>query len=81
MMRQEDLHTVLAFITPGILHLLMERRGLAEEEAASLLYNSEMYRTLEDEESKLWRLSYPILYDLLDEELTTGKITWPEEQL
>jgi hypothetical protein len=36
---------------------------------------------LEDEESKLWHLSYPILYDLLEEELTTGKIiNWPEEQ-
>jgi len=35
---------------------------------------------LEDEETMLWHLSYPILYDMLEEELTTGKITFPEEQ-
>jgi hypothetical protein len=29
----------------------------------------------------MWRLGYPLLYDLLEEELTTGKITYPEEQI
>jgi hypothetical protein len=36
---------------------------------------------LEDEETKLWRLGYPLLYDLLEEELSTGRITFPEEQI
>jgi len=68
-------------ITPGILNLLMEERLLSLAEASDVLYNSVLYKTLEDENTKLWRLGYPILYDLLIEEITTGKITFPEEQI
>ncbi|MDR2546670.1 MAG: hypothetical protein LBC96_04050 [Lachnospiraceae bacterium] len=71
---------VIAMITPGILNLLMENRKLSLDEAADLLYRSQLYEALEDEKTKVWRLSYPMLYDMLEEELTTGKITFPEEQ-
>jgi len=77
----KSISPVIALITPGIVRLLMENRRIDLEEAASILYNSQMYRTLEDEQTKLWRLSYLLLYDLLEEELTTGKITFPEEQI
>ena len=76
----KSISPVIAMITPGIVHLLMESRGLSLEEAFDILYNSQLYKTLEDEKTKMWRLGYPILYDLLEEELTTGKITFPEEQ-
>jgi hypothetical protein len=72
---------VIAMITPGIISLLMENRTLNVEEASKALYNSQLYRTLEDEETKLWRLGYPLLYDMLEEELSTGEITFPEEQI
>ena len=78
---EKTISPVIAMITPGIINLLMENRKLSLEEAADLLYNSLLYRTLEDEETKMWRLGYPLLYDLLEEELTTGKITFPEEQI
>jgi hypothetical protein len=77
---QENLGIVLTFITPGIIQLLMDSRCIAAETASMLLYNSRLYKLLEDEETKLWHLSYPILYDMLEEELTTGDITFPEEQ-
>ncbi|MDR1134056.1 MAG: hypothetical protein LBL05_07810 [Synergistaceae bacterium] len=77
---KKDISSVIAFITPGILQLLMENRRLSLEGASEILYNSALYKTLEDERTKVWRLGYPILYDLLEEELTTGDITWPEEQ-
>ena len=76
----KSISPVIAFITPGIITLLMENRKLSLEEASGILYNSKLYKTLEDEETKVWHLSYPLLYDLLEEELTTGNITWPEEQ-
>ncbi len=76
-----NISPVIAMITPGILTLLMENRAVNLEEASSLLYNSQLYKTLEDEESKLWRLGYPLLCDLLEEELETGAITFPEEQM
>jgi hypothetical protein len=71
---------VIAMITPGIIKLLMDNRGLALDEASRILYNSSLYEALEAEHTKAWHLSYPILYDLLEEELATGEITWPEEQ-
>ena len=80
-MDKKSISPVIAIITPGIIKLLMENRKINLEDASDLVYNSRLYQTLEDEETKLWRLGYPLLYDLLEEELTTGKITFPEEQI
>ena len=77
----KSISPVIAIITPGIVNLLMENRGLSLLDASGILYNSQLYKALEDEKTKVWRLGYPLLYDLLDEELTTGKITYPEEQI
>lgn len=77
----ENISSVIALITPGILELLMGNRGIALTEASDLLYGSRLYMALEDEETKVWRLGYPLLYDMLEEELATGQITFPEEQL
>ena len=80
MVNQENLNVALMFITPGIIQLLMDSRHITAEAASILLYNSRLYKLLEDEETKLWHLGYPILHDMLEEELTTGEITFPEEQ-
>lgn len=77
----KSISPIIAMITPGIINLLMENRGLSLPEASDLLYNSQLYKALEDEKTKVWRLGYPLLYDLLEEELATGKITFPEEQI
>jgi len=77
----KNISSVISIITPGIIRLLMENRKLNLVESSEILYNSQLYKTLEDEETKLWRLGYPLLYDMLEEELTTGKITFPEEQI
>ena len=80
MVNQGNLNVVLTFITPGIIQLLMDNRSITLEAASLLLYNSKLYKLLENEDTKLWHLSYPILYDMLEEELTIGEITFPEEQ-
>ena len=77
----KSISPVIAMITPGIVGLLMVNRGLSLEEATNILYNSQLYKALEDEKTKVWRLGYPLLYDMLEEELATGKITYPEEQI
>ena len=77
----KSISPVIAMITPGIINLLMENRGLGLVDASGILYNSQLYKALEDEKTKVWRLGYPLLYDLLEEELTTGNITFPEEQM
>ena len=76
----KNISPVIAMLTPGILTLLMENRGIELTEATDLLYRSQLYKVLENEKTKLWRLGYPLLYDMLEEELATGKITFPEEQ-
>ena len=78
---KNNISSVIAVVTPGIISLLIDDRGMSLDEAASALYNSELYKVLEVEETKLWRLSYPLLYDLLVEELDTGRISFPEEQI
>jgi hypothetical protein len=77
----KNISSVIALITPGVLRLLMDNRKLSLEDAAEVLYNSRLYSLLEDEETKVWRFSYPLLYDLLEEELATGEITFPDEQI
>jgi hypothetical protein len=76
----KSISPIIAMITPGILNLLMDNRNLNLDEASDILYRSRLYQMLENEETKLWRLGYPLLYDMLEEELNTGEITFPEEQ-
>jgi len=81
MTNDTPIYTLLALVTPGILQLLMDTRQINEKRAGELLYNSLLYRKLEDKETRLWRLSSLALYDLLEEELHTGSIVnWPMEQ-
>ena len=77
----KNISPIIAMITPGIINLLIENHGLSLEEASDKLYNSQLYAALEDEKTKVWRLGYPILYDLLEEEMSTGTIIFPEEQI
>ena len=79
-MEQKQLHGILMLIGGEVLNLIIERKKVTYDEAAKIFYSSRLYEVLEDEKSKLWRFSAEMLYSLLDEELTTGKITFPEEQ-
>jgi hypothetical protein len=49
------------------------------QKAFGLLYSSFLYSKLEVESTKLWHLSQLTLANLLNEELETGSITFPEE--
>jgi hypothetical protein len=79
-MTNEQLSGLLTIIDAQLLNIIIERCGVDQKKASELLYTSDLYSKLEDEQTKLWHLSAETLYDLLDEELTTGKITYPEEQ-
>ena len=79
-MTQDQLSSFLAIITPRILSQLVDNKSITEYEAIRLFYNSDVYATLEKEETKLWHLSAETLYTLLDEELTAGTVSYPEEQ-
>jgi len=78
-MNPEKLSALLAIINPSVVQLIMDNRKLSNTEAVTLFYNSDLYAMLENEASKLWHLSPLTLYELFEEELTTGSINYPEE--
>ena len=78
-MEKSRLSTVLIFLVPQILELIMGEYGVNDEKAAEMFYSSELYQGLEEEETKLWHLSAHALFEMYQEEIETGKITYPEE--
>ena len=75
-MTPEKLSALLAILNPSVVQLIMDNRKLSNIEATELLYNSALYAMLENEASKLWHISPLTLYELLEEEITTGRIKW-----
>lgn len=78
-MSEKGIKGMLELIVPRLLRMIMEKKSLTEKEALTQLYASELYRQLEREETKLWHLSIPTLYEMWLEEKESGYITYPEE--
>jgi hypothetical protein len=78
-MTSEKLSALLSILNPSVVQLIIENKKITNIEAVELFYNSELYEMLENEASKLWHLSPLTLYELLEEELQTGNINYPEE--
>lgn len=58
-----------------IIDLLMTERGLSVEEALRALYTSDTYSKLIDLSTGLFSQSTAYVYEYLDKELTTGKMS------
>jgi hypothetical protein len=69
----------LEMLIPLVVKEIMKSRNVDEQEAFGLLYSSFLYSKLEIESTKLWHLSQLTLANLLNEEIETGSITFPEE--
>lgn len=78
-MEQKKFEAVLVLLVQQIVSIIVEKHNCDELGATRLLYESELYSLLEKEETKLWHLSAPALFELYDEEVRTGSITFPEE--
>lgn len=78
-MSEKGIKGMLELIVPRLLRMIMEKQLLTEKEALTQLYASGLYRQLEREETKLWHLSIPTLYEMWLEEKESGHITYPEE--
>ena len=70
----------LEMLIPLVIKEIMKSRNVSEQEAFELLYSSFLYSKLEVESTKLWHLSQLTLANLLNEELETGSVTFPEEE-
>jgi hypothetical protein len=69
----------LTFVVPDIIQWYVNDYEIDEHIAADRLYNSLLYKQLEDERTALWHLSPRVLASMLNEEIETGEITYPEE--
>lgn len=78
-MGEISIKAMLELIVPRLVKMIISSQNITEKEALTQLYASELYRQLEREETKLWHLSVPTLFDLWLEEKETGSITYPEE--
>ena len=69
----------LEMLIPLVIREIIKSRSISEQEAFELLYSSFLYSKLEKEDTKLWHLSQLTLANLLNEEIETGTIKFPEE--
>jgi hypothetical protein len=78
-MADTEFKATLEMLIPLVIREIMKNRNVNEREAFELLYSSFMYSKLETESTKLWHLSQLTLANLLNEEIETGTIIFPEE--
>jgi len=77
-MDNEKFGAILPIIAAAIVDKIMIDSHLEEDEAVEKLYVSELYAVLENEKTKLWHCSVPMLYELYKSESMTGKLELPE---
>ncbi|GHT88707.1 hypothetical protein FACS189474_4430 [Bacteroidia bacterium] len=75
----EKLHKIsLQTKIPAIATLIEENNSLDFNAALNLLYTSQLFKDLEDEQTKIWHFSNVLLYDLLMQEKRENKIDYPD---
>ena len=74
-----EFKATLQMLVPMVIQTIIEKRKISVIEAIKLFYISGLYKKLEVEKTKLWHLSPIALYELLDNEITTGKLVFPTE--
>jgi len=77
-MGQEQFHAMLPVISADVVKMIAGRQNVSEKEAIRLLYASKLYEALEQEDTKLWQYSTPMLYSLLEQEWNSGAICYPD---
>jgi len=78
-MPDEEFKATLQMLMPMVVETICKQYGTDEFHALYSLYASRLYSDLERESSKLWLLSPLALAELWHQEITTGKIIYPEE--
>ena len=69
---------ILPVLVGSLTSHIIEKTNISQEEAFDKLYNSNLYTMLENEKTKVWTYSVPMLFDLYQNEMTTGKLELPD---
>lgn len=76
-MDKDKFSTLMAVMTPDIISKIIEKYGLDENKAMALFHKSEVYKALENEDTKVWQYSSEMIVELFDREMN-GKLEFPE---
>ena len=68
-------------ISPAVVGLVADALCVDEVTAMNKYFSSSAYAAIADEGQKLWHHSPQLLASLVEEELRTGKFTYPQEAL
>ena len=78
-MNNEKFSAIMGLIVPEVIRLITENYPYDEVTASREFYRSQVYASLEQEETKLWHFSPLTLFNMYDEEKKTGNFEIPEE--
>ena len=78
-MNKDRFSTLMALMTPDIINKIINKYGLDENKAIALFHKSEVYKTLEIEETKVWQYSSEMIVELFDREMN-GKLEFPDTE-
>jgi hypothetical protein len=78
MMDSKKFEALLPLMTTALVDKIMLDSGISEDDAMERLYVSALYATLENEETKVWQYSVPMLYELYKSEIANDKLDFPE---
>ena len=77
-MGQDQFHALMSIISADIVNMITQKHCVSDKVAIKMLYTSQLYAALENEETKVWQYSTPMLYSLLEQEWSSGTIHYPD---
>ena len=77
-MDKEKFSVILPIIVSDLTAFIVDKENLSEKEAIRMVYSSQIYKYLENEDTKFWHYSTGKLYLMLKEEQKNGNITLPD---
>lgn len=79
MITDKEFEAIMTLLVPQVISLICEQYHVDEITAVKEFYESKVYSSLEDEETKVWHFSPLTLFNMYDEEKKTGSFEFPEE--
>lgn len=78
MMDRDKFSAILPMITAAVVNKIVVIYQLDENTAIEMLYSTQLYSFLEDENTKVWQYSADKLFDLYRMEVETGTLELPD---
>ena len=77
-MEKAKFEALLPIIIADLMKKIVMRKRISHDEAFLRFYSSQLYIALDNEKTKVWHYSTDKLFELLEEEISEGKLELPE---